>query len=134
MIPAILGMDWSNEFDEYYADECGKRVRKNWFSLSDAEQQLYIEGLIQLRANGFNGLQSNETDEFALIAEVHRDQFGGLVHKSSMFFWWHSYVLWEMESRIRNLGGDWKWFGIPRFDRLCPYSFTLCSSVHVLSY
>jgi len=108
--------DWSNEFDTYNVEECGKRVRRNWWSLTDEEQQLYIEGLIRLRANGFNGLQSNETDEFHLIANVHVDKFGGLVHDSSMFFWWHSYVLWELESRIRNLGGPWKCFAMPFWD------------------
>jgi len=116
IVPSILGMGWENEFDTYNVEECGRRVRRNWNSLTDDEQQLYIDGIIELRARGFNGLSSNETDEYALIADVHRTQFGGLVHKTSMFFFWHSYVLWEMESRIRNLGGKWACFAMPYWD------------------
>jgi len=113
VVPHILALDWENEFDTYNVEECGKRVRRNWNSLTETEQDRYIRGLIELRARGS---QSTETDEFHRIANVHATVFGGIVHDTSMFFFWHSYVLWELESRIRNLGGEWACFAMPYWD------------------
>jgi len=93
-----------------------QRVRRNWWALSHDERDSYIRGLIKLRENGFNGVESAKTDEFARMADVHVSSFGGIVHDTSHFFFWHSYLLWEMESRIRNLGGEWACFAMPYWD------------------
>merc|ERR1719203_268643 len=95
IIPSVLAMEWQNEFDTYNVDECGKRLRRNWFSLTSDEQDQFIRGLIELRSNGFNGLELMETDEFSKIAEAHVDDFGAyVVHETSHMFFWSSYLVW----------------------------------------
>ena len=101
-----------NDFDTYHVEECGKRVRRNWFSLTDDEQKLYIHGLIKIRENGYKGPgpETFKADRFYAIANTHASGFGAVVHVLSQFFYWHSYVLWELESQIRALGGDYSWY------------------------
>ena len=68
---------------------------------------------MKIRENGGGKLLE---DELVAIGSVHEDDFGSIVHKASSFFFWHSYLTWELESRIRNLGGKWKCFAIPYWD------------------
>jgi len=99
----------SNEFDTYNADEC-PRVRRAWHTLSASEQDLYVSGLMQLRKNGE---QNVDIDEFIAIGSVHADIYAPFLHKTSSYLFWHGYLTWELESRIRNLGGKYQCFGMP---------------------
>ena len=100
----------ANEFDTYN-EEC-PRIRRNWDLLSKEEKMLYIEGLMKLRENGNGNLLQ---DELVAIASVYQ-QYGSFHHKASTYFFLYSYLLWELESRIRNLGDKWKCFAIPYWD------------------
>jgi len=106
-----------NEFDTYNAGSC-QRVRRAWSTLSDADKSLYIRGLIQLRDHadqpGDNALKHN--DEYDVIMAEHMTQSAVFDHQQSNWFFWHAYLIWEVESRIRNLGGEFACFAIPYWD------------------
>jgi len=100
-----------NEFDTYHAD-C-PRIRRAWHLLSDAERDLYISGLMKLRENG---QQNVDIDEVIAIGSVHADVYAPFIHKTSSYLFWHGYLTWELESRIRNLGGKYRCFAMPYWD------------------
>lgn len=102
-----------NEFDTINADTCGQRVRRNWYSLSEDEKDSYVRGVLKLRELG---LGAPNLDEYIAVASVHSDDYGAIAHQTSFFFFWHGYLLWEMESRIRALGGEWACFAMPYYD------------------
>ena len=102
----------SNVYDTYNADEC-RRVRRPWNSMTMEERSLYRDGLLKLRENG--ELNMN-LDELVGIASVHDNLFGSVTHHDSDYLFWHGYLVWELESRIRNLGGKFKCFGMPYWD------------------
>jgi len=100
-----------NVYDTYNADEC-QRIRRPWHKLTPEARDLYISGLLQLRKNG-NGNVTE--DELVSIASVHDDPLAS-IHRTSHYLFWHGYLVWELESRIRNLGGKWRCFGMPYWD------------------
>ena len=102
----------SNIYDAYYASEC-RRIRRPWNAMSSKERSLYINGLLELRKTGELKM---ELDEFVGIASVHDDSFGSVTHHDSDYLFWHGYLIWELESRIRNLGGKYKCFAMPYWD------------------
>jgi len=57
-----------------------------------------------------------ELDDFIAVASVHDDFFGSITHHDSDYLFWHGYLVWELESRIRNLGGKFKCFAMPYWD------------------
>ena len=101
-----------NEYDTYYADEC-QRIRRPWHELTQSERDLYISGLLKIRENG---QQNIDIDELIAIGSVHADIYAPFIHKTSSYLYWHGYILWELESRIRALGGKYKCFGMPYWD------------------
>jgi len=101
-----------NEFDTYNADEC-QRVRRPWNALTSSEKNLYISGILKLRENG-NGDISK--DELVAIASEHMDEYGSTSHSTSSYLFWHGYLLYALESRIRNLGNEWRCFAMPYWD------------------
>ena len=90
----------SNIYDTYNANEC-RRVRKSWNNMDDQERSLYIDGILELRKRGE---QNMDLDELVAIASVHDTLFGSVTHHDSDYLFWHGYLVWELESRIRNLG------------------------------
>ena len=107
-----------NEYDTYNAEECA-RIRQPWHLMDEEERDLYISGLLALR----NNEGKVELDDLAAIASVHvgatRGTIGNYIsaiHQSSSNNYWHNYILFELESRIRNLGGKWKCFAMPYYD------------------
>lgn len=95
-----------------HGTEC-PRIRRAWHTLSTDERDLYISGLIELRRRG-NG--DPAADDFIGIASVHSDEFAPVTHKASSYLFWHGYLLWELEQRIRNLGGRYACFAMPYWD------------------
>eukprot|EP01084_Bolivina_argentea_P038390 70970_1 len=93
-------------------NEC-PRIRRPWHELSTTERELYISGLLQLRANGNGDI---DHDEFIAIASVHEDNFAPVTHKASSYLFWHGYLTYELETRIRNLGEKYKCFAMPYWD------------------
>ena len=98
----------SNIYDTYNSNEC-RRVRKSWNGMTSDERSLYINGLLELRSRG--ELDMN-LDELVAIASAHDNPFGSVTHHDSDYLFWHGYLVWELESRIRNLGGKYKCFGM----------------------
>lgn len=94
------------------ADDC-PRIRRPWHELTQDERDLYISGLLQVRANGGGDI---DTDDFIAIASVHEDVFAPVTHKASNYLFWHGYFVWELENRIRALGGKYSCFGMPYWD------------------
>ena len=95
-----------NEFDTYNADEC-QRVRRPWNTLTPHERDLYISGILKIRENG---QLDPKLDDFIAISGEHEKSMGSDSHLASIFFFWHGYLLYELESRIRALGGKYKWY------------------------
>eukprot|EP00485_Elphidium_margaritaceum_P017834 CAMPEP_0202727544 /NCGR_PEP_ID=MMETSP1385-20130828/185179_1 /ASSEMBLY_ACC=CAM_ASM_000861 /TAXON_ID=933848 /ORGANISM="Elphidium margaritaceum" /LENGTH=464 /DNA_ID=CAMNT_0049393787 /DNA_START=20 /DNA_END=1414 /DNA_ORIENTATION=+ len=102
----------SNVYDTYNADEC-RRVRRPWNAMEQSERDLYISGLLELRKRGQMDM---DQDELVAVASVHDNIFGSVTHQDSDYLFWHGYLVWELESRIRNLGGEWRCFGMPYWD------------------
>eukprot|EP01083_Nonionella_stella_P005943 17150_1 len=102
----------SNEFDTYNPDAC-KRVRRSWLTLDTSERQLYIDALMELRQSGQGDVLM---DELVAIGSEHENFYGEVTHTASLFLFWHGYLLWELESRIRNLGGKYACFAVPYWD------------------
>lgn len=89
------------------ASSCSEttRLRKPWHKLSGEEQMLFINGFQRLRREG----------TLATFVKSH-DKNSIPVHNSSQVFYWHSYWVWEMESEIRNFGGEYSCFSMPYWD------------------
>ena len=103
-VSAIFG---ENDFDTYNPD-C-PRIRKSWLSLTREEKDLYISGLLKIREQSEG---SQHLDEFIAIGSEHEQAYGSVVHFGSTYLFWHGYLAWELESRIRNLGGEYACFGM----------------------
>jgi len=85
-------------------EECS-RIRKPWHLLSESERQLFINGFRELKKIG-------KLDYFT---QTHADR-GIDKHNNAGFLPWHRYFIWELETQFRNLGGDYKCFGLPYWD------------------
>ena len=107
----INAMYGSNDFDTYNA-EC-PRIRKSWLSLTKSEKNLYVSGLLKLRAQSEGQIH---LDEVIAVGSEHEQVYGSIVHFGSSYLFWHGYLLWELESRIRNLGDEYKCFAVPYWD------------------
>jgi len=101
-----------NEFDSYNSNEC-KRVRRPWSKLTSEERQSYKEAILKLREDGGGDI---DKDDLIAVGSEHEHNYGEIVHQASTYLFWHGYLLWELESRIRNLGGKWACFGMPYWD------------------
>eukprot|EP00485_Elphidium_margaritaceum_P008356 CAMPEP_0202692474 /NCGR_PEP_ID=MMETSP1385-20130828/6836_1 /ASSEMBLY_ACC=CAM_ASM_000861 /TAXON_ID=933848 /ORGANISM="Elphidium margaritaceum" /LENGTH=441 /DNA_ID=CAMNT_0049348007 /DNA_START=153 /DNA_END=1478 /DNA_ORIENTATION=+ len=101
----------SNVYDTYNADQC-QRVRRPWNALSSEERDLYKNGLLELRARGN---LDPAVDELIAVSSTH-DHVGSVAHMDSDYLFWHGYLVWELESRIRSLGGPYTCFGMPYWD------------------
>ena len=84
------------------------RHRKPWHQLSDEEQLLYSKGFQTLRREGVLAkfIMSHAGSPFLTTN----------MHHTSANFYWHSYWLWELETEIRNLGGEFMCFALPFWD------------------
>lgn len=100
-----------NDFDTYNA-EC-PRIRRPWNALSQTDKDHYKNAMLQIRKNGQGQI---ELDDLITVASVHQNFYGEIAHYDSAYLFWHGYLLWEMESRIRNLGGEYACFGMPYWD------------------
>jgi len=109
-----LAVAMHNEFDTYNADAC-QRVRKGWNTLSDDEKSLAIRGLIKLREQTKENSQSHN-DEYEVIMAEHSTPTAKSDHQHSNWFFWHAYLIWEVESRVRNLGGEFACYALPYWD------------------
>ena len=87
-----------------FREEDCPRIRRPFHTLSESERLQYVSGFQALRANG-----KLETIAVAHAANV-------AVHKGSSFFFLHSYMIWEAETAIRELGGDFACFSMPYWD------------------
>ena len=84
---------------------CG-RYRKSWMKLSQTERNLYITGFLELKNQGI----------IDVLTQDHISVFSTSVHGGSGFLPWHRYFIYELESQIRNLGGEYACFGMPYWD------------------
>eukprot|EP00483_Globobulimina_turgida_P011941 UN11963 len=91
------------------SSECG-RHRKPWHLSTTEEQMLYVRGFKELRNNG----------QLEVFIDAHHLADTPIsfadVHYTAEFFPWHSYFLTELETQIRNLGGEFKCFALPYWD------------------
>lgn len=84
------------------------RLRKAWHSDAAAvDRQLYINGFIELKKQG-------KIDQFTL-QHVNNAAYNQ-AHGGSGFLPWHRYYIWEFESQIRDLGGEYECFTLPYWD------------------
>eukprot|EP01083_Nonionella_stella_P253989 873424_1 len=81
------------------------RHRKRWGSLTTAEQQLYVEGFKQLADQGI----------IQQLSQFHGDNFN-ILHSRAEFLPWHRQFIYDIESKIRNLGGVYECFSLPYYD------------------
>eukprot|EP01084_Bolivina_argentea_P038392 70972_1 len=100
-----------NEYDT--SDNDCPRIRRPWHKLTTNERDLYISGLLELRKRGNGDIN---LDEFINIASVHVDEYATITHSASSYLFWHGYLTYELESRIRNLGNKYKCFGMPYWE------------------
>eukprot|EP01084_Bolivina_argentea_P026988 50160_1 len=83
------------------------RHRKPWNQISQHERDLYITGIKKL----------NELGIQQILAVQHTEPRASVqAHGTADFGAWHSYFLWEIESQIRDLGGEHKCFTMPYWD------------------
>eukprot|EP00486_Rosalina_sp_Unknown_P011025 CAMPEP_0201592236 /NCGR_PEP_ID=MMETSP0190_2-20130828/190180_1 /ASSEMBLY_ACC=CAM_ASM_000263 /TAXON_ID=37353 /ORGANISM="Rosalina sp." /LENGTH=436 /DNA_ID=CAMNT_0048050907 /DNA_START=269 /DNA_END=1578 /DNA_ORIENTATION=+ len=87
---------------ESSTSECN-RHREPWHLLSDDERSLYINGFKELANQG----------KSQLFAKVHH---AVAEHGNAAFLPWHRLFLWEFETQIRKLGGDYSCFALPYWD------------------
>jgi len=114
LLMSLTSVAMPNEFDTYNADSC-QRVRRSWTSLSDADKSLYIRGLLKLREPTAHNAQ-NYNDEFEVIMQEHGTETASNDHTESNWWFWHAYLIYEVESRVRNLGGEFACFALPYWD------------------
>ena len=80
------------------------RNRRPWHLISNQERQLYIDGMIELSNQG----------KLKIFTQQHENlQASNQAHGNSAFLPWHRYFLWELESNIRGLGGNFSCFSMP---------------------
>eukprot|EP01083_Nonionella_stella_P137933 419667_1 len=84
------------------------RHRKPWHMISDEERLLFVNGFQSLRRNGI-------LSTFATTHHLEGIAFAN-IHKTSEFFYWHSYFVWEIETAFRALGDDYQCFAMPYWD------------------
>merc|ERR1740116_158677 len=87
-----------------FREEDCPRTRRPYHTLTEDERLLYVKGFQGLRANG----------KLEQIATAHAANVA--VHKGSSFFFLHAYMIWEAETAIRELGGDFACFSMPYWD------------------
>jgi hypothetical protein len=105
-----------NNIYDTYNPEC-TRVRRAWHLHSEEERNLFVEGLVELRNHDDFSL-----DKFMEFADIHTVPYThAVIHQSSANLFWHGYILWELESRIRDLGGKFSCFSMPYYDTTTDY-------------
>ena len=87
-----------------YRDEDCPRIRKPLHTLSESERMLYVNGFREIRKNG----------KLEILSDTHAAEIE--IHKGSSFFFYHAYIIWEAETAIRELGGDYECFSMPYWD------------------
>jgi len=87
-----------------FREEDCPRLRRPFHTLNEDERMLYVNGFQALRQNG--KLETIATTHAANVA----------VHKGSSFFFLHAYMIWEAETAIRDLGGEYSCFSMPYWD------------------
>jgi len=92
------------------------RYRKAWHLISDEERQLYLDGILALRNTNHLAY-----DKIVQLANVHATVDIILFHQTSFGEFWHGYLVWELESAIRTLGGRFRCFGMPYYDFTIDY-------------
>ena len=106
-IISLLCFHLSDSIDSIKSDnECG-RHRKAWHLLSSEERNQFISGFHKL----------NDLGKIRVFSGVHYmyDNYRQ-AHSTSAFFAWHRYIIWELESQIRDLGDEYKCFALPYWD------------------
>eukprot|EP01084_Bolivina_argentea_P014759 27595_1 len=90
---------------KYYSESCG-RHRRPFHLLTIEERMIYAEGFQKLRENGV-------LDKLGRVhsIEAHKGTVDG-----SNFLYWHTYLIWELETQIRNLGDKFECFSLPYWD------------------
>ena len=95
------------------------RHRKPWALLTDEQKDMFVEGFQQVRKNG----------KLDIIAQTHgQHDIQNYVHYTSLFSFYHAYMVWELESAIRDLGGKFACFTMPYYDWYGMY----CILIHFL--
>eukprot|EP01084_Bolivina_argentea_P040446 74756_1 len=82
------------------------RHRKSWLDMDEHSRSLYTEGFQLLRDNG----------KLDLLSKAHSTDFMATLHRSSLLTYYHTYLIWEIESQIRKLGGKFACFAMPWFE------------------
>eukprot|EP01084_Bolivina_argentea_P143076 251296_1 len=83
------------------------RHRKPWTLLTLEQKDLFVDGFQQIRKNG-------KLDVFSQTHAQH--DIESYVHYTSLFSFYHAYMVWEVESAIRDLGGKFACFTMPYYD------------------
>eukprot|EP01084_Bolivina_argentea_P308254 532974_1 len=112
--------DDNNNDNDNTNDKCDteERHRKPWHALDQQERELYISAVLELKRIG----------KYEVFVESHADDTAlHQAHSCAAFTVWHRYFLWELESQIRDLGGDYKCFALPYWD----YSYETTQSFDV---
>ena len=100
------------------------RHRKPWSLLTDELKDMFIEGFQQVRKNG----------KLDVIAQTHaQHDIQNYVHYTSLFAFYNSYLVWELESAIRDLGGKFACFTMPYYDWYVHTSFFCISYTHIFT-
>jgi len=99
-----IDFDFGADTNTMFREEDCPRVRQAFHTLSEDERMLYVKGFVELRKNG----------KLEQIATAHAANVA--VHKGSSFFFLHAYMIWEAETAIRELGGDFACFSMPYWD------------------
>ena len=88
------------------------RHRKPWHLTTQIEKDLYINGLLTLSSQG----------KLQVFTQQHADwPARKQAHGTSAFLPWHRYFIWELETQIRNLGGQYECFSLPYWYMLFIY-------------
>eukprot|EP01084_Bolivina_argentea_P001571 2900_1 len=87
---------------------CSHRCRKEWSTLDQAAKNLYASGFKNLSDQGIT----------QKMTQSHRElqQTRAGIHGNETFLPWHRAFIYDLESKIRGLGGDYKCFGLPYWD------------------
>eukprot|EP01084_Bolivina_argentea_P032231 59611_1 len=99
----LIKLIFGSGHDIYLEEECD-RIRRPIHQLSKEELMLYTQGLQAIRKNG----------KYQVILNDHASHT--MIHRGSSFFFWHTYLVWEVETQIRALGGKFKCFALPYYD------------------
>merc|ERR1719216_118585 len=83
------------------------RHRKPWSLMTTEQKDMFIDGFQQVRKNG----------KLDVIAQTHaQHDIQNYVHYTSLFTFYHAYLVWELETAIRDLGGKFACFTMPYYD------------------